>query len=52
MKRYIFVIMSFFICMQNFSVVYADTLSQILNLYGTSTEVIDIDNFMLELESS
>jgi murein DD-endopeptidase MepM/ murein hydrolase activator NlpD len=52
MKRYIFVIMSFFICMQNFSVVYADTLSQILNLYGTSTEVIDIDNFMLELEKA
>ncbi len=52
MKRYIFIIMSFFICAQHLNVVYADTLSEVLNLYGTSTEVIDMDSFMLELEKA
>lgn len=52
MKRYIFFVMSFFICMLNFSIVHADTLSEVLSIYGTSTEVIDMDSFMLELEKA
>lgn len=50
MKRYILLFISLFVCMRCSTVIHADALSEVLYIYGTSEDIIDVDSFMQELE--